>query len=1427
MASTLNREVTLTLKTEATGQSAISDLANEVKNLAKQGGDAAAPLREIGQQLDELAAQQGAITALQQLEQEIDQTQVESAQLADTITDLSARLREKKTALDAAAASERESAQTLQQHVQALAAARLSYKDARAEVLALNSAIATAGKATKEQNAALAAAEVNVTKYRAEMAAATAAVERAKQAHTPLVAALKQAESAYKSSNTELTVANDKSRTLAETESTLSAEMDRLATGLAKAGVNTQNFARAQVEAERRLQSLRDKARDLPTYINAMAAAFDSLAAKEEEAARVEREYQAYLAQEAAALRESEAALKRQQAALADVAAFQKRAADSAYINFWQQATYEQERAAAAAKQAAAATAAVGDATERALGVVGLRSAASLKAEILNVNQALGALARDSRLTGDEFDRAFAAGKRKIAELEQQLRAADRATSGFGTRIGDAFRQFGPATLAVNAITRGIDLMINAASRIPQVAAEFESLRRGLTIVTGSTEKARREMAYLSDVANHVGGDIKALGESYLSLSAATKDTALAGVQTRRIFEAVAGSMGALGKSSAETEGALRAVSQMVSKGVVSMEEMRQQLGERLPGAFQAVSKELGITVEDLTDLISKGQLTANEVLPALAAGLEKMYDVQRRNDTLAGQWAQTTNALKAYATAQEDTVKGALQLGRLGAGAIASLGEGINFVAKATLAVGDGIRKWDFSNVLGFLTEEATKANDRVGALAGTADKTAQTVTALAAEAKAAGREFVVLADGTKVATADIDGAGNSMVAFMVASNKAQDSAEREATAARKAAEATRAAGEAAITTANAIGTETDKRKAATEVAAANAAALDGLLAKEREVLVVMQQRALRMAEEIRDNQNASEAQKQRLVALGEEIAVRRTAVEGLSRQVEAQRVLAEALRTEAQAAQDNAARVAELRQHYLDVRAAVEQLTAAEKAGLATKEQVAVATEEAGKAAKLYSDAVRDEAAAAQALAAISGDERAAREASLRAAQAQLQALKDMGQGRSDEARALQLQVAQMEVERRKMDDNSRALHELKAAYLAAKAAVEQLRLAKAAGIDVTDKLAEAEIKLAKAAAMYKDAANDQITAIQATSAAKQAEMQVEQESIRYSIEVLRTAAEVARVKGDEKAASEALLKIKELEIRLAYLIAEAKRAEAEAALLVVQAKREELLASGEMTKVKEAELKAQEASARAKMVEADIARETANRLDELKRAQESVNSASGASASASASAAAGFDSMGSAAGRAADQVERLAAGVTKVGSQYYNAQGFASDAKGNVAAQAGQGWLWAYNFLKSGGLDDATARSIASQYFDERDQFKGARGIGDNRSASQMLADEIAKYLRAGGGSSASSAAASSSMSESSSGAKTSAPPTQSLSGMSQPGLGTGGIVQHNVSITLPSGGTTNIGVRGAGDAEALKSVLARLGADMMRT
>jgi tape measure domain-containing protein len=165
-----------------------------------------------------------------------------------------------------------------------------------------------------------------------------------------------------------------------------------------------------------------------------------------------------------------------------------------------------------------------------------------------------------------------------------------------------------------------------AIKGIVDAAIKMQQFERALKVATGSADGARREMQFVTDTANKLGLSLEITAQSYSKLAAASRGTALQGKAARDIFVGISEASRVLGLSAAQTGGALTAIEQIISKGKVSAEELRGQLGERLPGAFQLAARSIGVTTSELDVMLRKGELLAEDLLPSLAKELHDTF---------------------------------------------------------------------------------------------------------------------------------------------------------------------------------------------------------------------------------------------------------------------------------------------------------------------------------------------------------------------------------------------------------------------------------------------------------------------------------------------------------------------------------------------------------------------------------------------------------------------------------------------------------------------------------------------------------------------------------------------------------------------------------------------------------------------------------
>ncbi|MCZ2112277.1 MAG: tape measure protein [Anaerolineae bacterium] len=150
---------------------------------------------------------------------------------------------------------------------------------------------------------------------------------------------------------------------------------------------------------------------------------------------------------------------------------------------------------------------------------------------------------------------------------------------------------------------------------ITNTTTQMQRYSAALQFATGSQAAANRELDYIRGVAERLGVSLNSLVKGYTDLASAARAANLDGEATRHIFEGIVTAARAMALSGDQINGALVAVQQMLSKGVVSMEELRQQLGDRIPGAVQIMANALDVSVQDLAKMVSSGTVPATDAL--------------------------------------------------------------------------------------------------------------------------------------------------------------------------------------------------------------------------------------------------------------------------------------------------------------------------------------------------------------------------------------------------------------------------------------------------------------------------------------------------------------------------------------------------------------------------------------------------------------------------------------------------------------------------------------------------------------------------------------------------------------------------------------------------------------------------------------------
>jgi tape measure domain-containing protein len=189
--------------------------------------------------------------------------------------------------------------------------------------------------------------------------------------------------------------------------------------------------------------------------------------------------------------------------------------------------------------------------------------------------------------------------------------------------------------------------VINLLSRTVDAYNTLQAAQARLSVANrGDLRKTGDDLDFIRRNADRLGVEFGSLATEYSKFAIATQGTALEGEKTRKIFISVAEAARVNNSSFEELQGVFTALTQIVSKGAVQMEELRQQLGDRLPGAIQLMADGLGVGTDELIKMMQQGQITSEALVP-FAEELDKRF-----GPGLAKALGNTTTALGQFKNA-------------------------------------------------------------------------------------------------------------------------------------------------------------------------------------------------------------------------------------------------------------------------------------------------------------------------------------------------------------------------------------------------------------------------------------------------------------------------------------------------------------------------------------------------------------------------------------------------------------------------------------------------------------------------------------------------------------------------------------------------------------------------------------------------------
>jgi tape measure domain-containing protein len=1128
-AQSTRRDIELALSVTTANADSLRTLRDSVKDLAKEGGAAAPEFERLAAELDNLSKQAQQLKGLEALTQDLQGAKLAQESFAAT----SKRLREEVTLLGNSTEAARDKQRTLRAEMDT---ARLAAQSASDGIKALRLETAQSDRGTLAYTSRLKELNAEYLKQRTTVRETRAALDEATNSVRLASAEQAKAGQAYREANAE----TQRSTRLLDQ---MRLGYDALTTKLLESGAATTDVAQAVKNVQ---DAYTQAQRSLTAYVD-----------QQERAAQASRD----------AAREESRLASIQEGTRKSLAAQARAEADGIVRDY---ARMEQaQREAAQAAEAAASR------INNALRATGAGAARDLEAQIHEVRAAMDFLRTSGTLTGQALDRAMLQGSNRIKALERELRDAtgqltlmDRASNVLHSTLG-----------RLGAFVGLVEVVQRTATAFMESNKQIEAMRLGLTSIYGSTQIAASQIEFLRATADRAGVAVGDISATFIKFAASTKESNIPLAQSNELFSELTRVSGVLGLSSVKVNQALEAISQIAAKGTLSLEELRQQLGDALPAATALAAKGLGLTQAELFKMVEAGQISAQEFIPAFTTALKT---IAGETNTLTAVLGRMRNAITEALQALGDTgAVDALKSGIEGLTTVVRfLGDNMQVVSGVAIGLGQALLTIKFVEFLRGLAGVAT------GSRAATVALATQTV-AVETNAVANAANTATLAANTQAQVAN---------ATAKRANAAATGASTVATVAASAAGGLFVGGLNLLTGAFAglrvaagtvfrllggfpgllltvifsykeLGTWIGESIAKMTGAGAAMKAYEASVLSEAEAYknAAAEKEAASMRAEQALRRSGAESEKARKL-IQDEVATTVKATEAAKARVEVQDRLAAAYVDEAMKLRDSAAAAG--------VFLAVTQQEAQRKQDLVVALEREVAARQLSiNASTTVSQKMRDEQAELVNLLAKKQEEAA-------------QAL--------DASRQAQIEAADRKMLSETYKDNSANVGAYREAMSLAQASVAMLFDTEGNLIGTEQQLFNARMKLRDATTLYNDATEDATRKVKASADSKQAELQLSRAGLQVRLEEARRSEAMAVALGNERAAILAKIEQKRIEQQIAVQAIQMQRLEAQAVLDNVQAQMRELTMRGALTAEKKLELETTILLQRAKLEE-----------------------------------------------------------------------------------------------------------------------------------------------------------------------------------------------------------------------------------------
>lgn len=203
----------------------------------------------------------------------------------------------------------------------------------------------------------------------------------------------------------------------------------------------------------------------------------------------------------------------------------------------------------------------------------------------------------------------------EVSGLKNALRDAQKDLKDFAQKTNSQLDQIDQKNKKVAASFGQLGSLvktyigIQTVKAIGDAAIKMQALQARMQAAMGDTQIAGDSLAYVRAEAERLGLYFPTAADAFAGFAASALRSGITLDETKEIFKGVSEAAAAMKLSVADQGLVFKALEQMAAKGVVSMEELRGQLGERMSGAVALFAQSMGVTQQKFLEMVGNGEV--------------------------------------------------------------------------------------------------------------------------------------------------------------------------------------------------------------------------------------------------------------------------------------------------------------------------------------------------------------------------------------------------------------------------------------------------------------------------------------------------------------------------------------------------------------------------------------------------------------------------------------------------------------------------------------------------------------------------------------------------------------------------------------------------------------------------------------------------